>query len=387
MFTLTAHTSEIDDADRAVTEILDQLDLKKNMRKHAVGLIHCYSEFVESGVIRALSERLPFDIVGTTTLASAIGGSIDMTQLTLTVLTSDTVEFAVAMSTSLTGAQELPLKRAYKHACAALSEKPAMMIGYMALMQAVGGDRILALLDGITGGLPVFGTVTVDHTPDYTTAQVLMNGEAANDAFAFVLLGGDVHPTYCLTSVPQENIRRQQAIITASAGNVLQEVNDIPIVQYMQSLGLAPNGEIEGINAIPFLIDYGDGAPPVARAIFALTPDGHAVCGGDMPVGSTLLVGSIDYDDVVATTAAMMRTVRAHGGAALLYSCIIRSIALGVESLAEMETVQAELGEETPFQFCVSGGELCPVLDAEGRLINRFHNDTIVACIFETDGR
>ena len=52
--TLTAFTHEIDDAAEATAEILAQLDLEHNLKQNSVGILTCYSEFVESGVVQNL---------------------------------------------------------------------------------------------------------------------------------------------------------------------------------------------------------------------------------------------------------------------------------------------------------------------------------------------
>lgn len=382
--TLTAYTMEIDDVQAAVAEIKEQLDLDTHLRQNAVGLVSCYSEFVESGVVAALSEALPFDILGSTTIGTGTKDVSGQLMLTLTVLTSDDVRFATGVTGSLLDMHDAQLANAYGTAAETLGEKPVMMIGFMALLQQVGGDVIIDALDKVTGGVPIFGTVTVDHTADYSTAQVLYKDKAYSDAFAFVLLAGEVHPSFIVASINPENIRKQQAIITDAEGNLLNKVNDMPVLDYMQTLGLAKNGQIEGMNAIPFIIDYNDGTTPIARAIFAITPDGSAVCGGVMPEGATLSVGSIDYDDVIDTTAGMMESIAGRKDAPnglLLYSCISRYLSLGVASDAEMEKVRERMGDAVPYQFSYSGGEISPVYNAEGKLVNRFHNDTIVACI------
>ncbi|MDR0855646.1 MAG: hypothetical protein LBN25_04670, partial [Christensenellaceae bacterium] len=90
---LTAITSEIDEPSVAVAEVLSQLELGKNQRKYSCGIIHCYSEAIETGVIKALSDALPFVTVGTTTTFNSSCGVHETVQITVTVLTSDTAQF------------------------------------------------------------------------------------------------------------------------------------------------------------------------------------------------------------------------------------------------------------------------------------------------------
>lgn len=382
--TLTAFTTELDDVGIAVREILDQLDLKHNKLTNAIGIVNCFSEFIGAGIVKALSDALPFDIVGTTTLACAVNAEMGELMLTLSVLTSDDVDFSTAVTGSLAAEQDAPIREAFRKAAGALPRKPAMLLTFMSLMFNVGGDTVLRVLNEATGNVPNFGTISVDHTPDYHTSRVILNGEAYTDTMVIVVMCGDVRPSFLVASIPDSKIMKRRALITESNGNVLISVNGVPVIQYMETIGLARGGRLDGISAIPFIVDYNDGTKPVARSIFAMTPEGYAVCGGDLPVNATLSVGSIDMGDVLETTRRTLETALAarDNAGLLMYSCLSRSLTLGVDATAEMEAVRDIIGEAAPYQFCYSGGEICPVYDADGRLVNRFHNDTIIVCAF-----
>ncbi len=382
--TLTAYTREIDEADVAVEEILSQLNLAKNLCAHSVGIISCYSEFVESGVYEALCGKLPFDVIGATTAICAVPGACDQLMLSLTVLTSDTLSFSTAVSAPLPGAWEAGVDAAYREAAKGFSGVPSMLMTFVSLLQDVGNDALIARLGDLSGHAPNFGTVTVDHTMDYHTASILLNGKSYNQSLALLLIYGDITPRFYLAAISENKVMKQKAMITKSANNILMEVNNIPIIQYMESLGLVENGKIEGMNTIPFIVDYNDGTKPLARAIFALTPDGNAVCGAEMPQGATLSVGAIDYEDVLQTAEKTVRQALAaqEKQGIILFSCLSRLFALGVETMDEMNKVQSLLDGNMPYQFSISGGEICPVYDAGGKPINRFHNNTIIACAF-----
>lgn len=134
--------------------------------------------------------------------------------------------------------------------------------------------------------------------------------------------------------------------------------------------------------SFPFLIDYNDGTKPVLRSIYTFTPEGYAVCGGRMPIGTTLMVGDIDLADVVYTTGETVKQILQvpEPSCILIFSCLTRYLVLGADPTAEMEQVRSSL-HDTVYQFCYSGGEICPVYNEHGRLVNRFHNCTLVACV------
>ncbi|MCL2688690.1 MAG: FIST C-terminal domain-containing protein [Chitinispirillia bacterium] len=379
----TAYTEEVDDKEAAVAEILGKIDLTK-LGKKSVGIITCYSEFIDNGIVEALSNKLPFDVIGSTTMGNAACGGAGHLGLTLMVLTGGDVEFSAAVSGPLSKEQDAPLREMYEAASQKLRKDPVFIIAFMPLFYDVGGEVFLDILSN-TSGLPVFGTIAVDHTKDYHEAKVIYNGKAYKDSLSMVIVSGEVSPKFLIASLSDERALKQNAIITGSQGNILKEVNGIPAVQYMESLGLTKDGQIEGPSTIPFIVDYNDGTKPVVRAIFAQTPEGYAVCGGAMPVNSTLSIGALDYNDVMETSHKIINDVieglSSRGSALLLFSCVGRNYALGVRTGDEMEKVNRLLNDKIPFMMAYSGGEICPLYDRGDKLKNRFHNDTIIACL------
>jgi hypothetical protein len=179
----------------------------------------------------------------------------------------------------------------------------------------------------------------------------------------------------------------EKGVVTEARGNQVMSVNDRSVVEYLQSTGLAknPDGTITGVNSFPFVVDYNDGTNPVVRVIFAMTPEGYAVCGGDIPNGATLSVGHINGDEVLATTMEAVSDIISsrEPNCILMFSCVGRYFALDYRQTAEMDLVR-ELMDKTaiPYMFAYSGGELCPV-GSSGDILaitNRNHNDTLVMC-------
>ena len=91
----TARTSEIDEIDEALAEIESQIDFTA-LKKNSGGLIFCHIDFVESGVVAALCEMLPFDVIGMTSMANADEHGYSLFELSLTVLTSDEVSMTAS---------------------------------------------------------------------------------------------------------------------------------------------------------------------------------------------------------------------------------------------------------------------------------------------------
>jgi hypothetical protein len=385
---LTAYTGEIEDVEAAVSEILEQLD-KDALLENSIGFVTCYEEFIESGVVKALCEALPFEVVGATTTGSAVQGSKGMMLLTLMVLTGDDVSFAVGLTEPLAAEDEAPLRAGYQSTLAKVNGKPSLMLTFAPLLMNIGGNFYVETFSAVSGGVPNFGMLAVDLDNGYRKSKVICNGEAYHDRCTMVLLTGKLYPGFFTGSISTEKILREKGLVTASNGNQLQTINGKPATDYLREIGFTSDakGMIAGIEMFPFIVDYNDGTTPVMRAIFSQTPEGYAICGGDVPVGSTLSIGSMDAEEVSATSAKALSSALADRNAhcVLLFSCVGRYLALGYNPTSEVDTLQKIMeGTGIPYQFAYSGGEICPVYEkqrSDDSTKNRFHNDTLGICV------
>ena len=379
---LTAHTFEVDDVDGAVAEILEQLDLENKLCKNAVGILTCYSEFLETGVVKAVCDSLPFEVVGCTTMASGTPQQSGAMILALSVITSDTVAFATTMSAPLVAETYFTaLEEAFTKAAGNLPDKPSMIIPFLPIPDTVTNDSIVDALNTISSELPIFGTLGSDHTTDYNRAHIIHNGEDTKESMALLLMSGPISPRFHMVSIPEEKRQKQNAIITSSQGNIVHRVNDMPLLQYLETIGFCNASNIETAKIVPFIVNYNDGTTPVVRGIYYFTPEGSAVFSGHMPCNATLSIGSLDYSDVITSTKALIAEVNARKDASLMliFSCICRGWTLGTDMLAELDCVQ-ETTERIPYLMCYSGGEISPVYNEQDVLFNRFHCYTCIIC-------
>ena len=375
---LTAVTREIDDAQAAVSEVLAALDLEKNLLKNSLGIISCFSEFDETGALKAICDALPFDCIGTTTCLCSAGQEIDQMILAVSVLTSDECKF----NTTVIQVDDDYQSTIYSSVTALIEksgEKPAVLLGYFPLINTKGGDLMLTEIDRATGGVPVFGTVTVDHNIDYSDAKTVYNGQMFRDSIVLASICGKVDVSFEIAALNEEKIRKQKAIITESDGNLLLGVNGKNVHEYLQEIGLK-QAEL-GMGIVPFVIGHKDGTKPVARAVYTFTPEGHAVCGGLMPEGATLAIGRVDADDVLRTSESAIKSLtdEDNDGIVLCYSCLARYLALGLNVTTEAEIIGNTMGS-AEYHFAYSGGEICPLYDSGGELRNYFHNYSVVFC-------
>ncbi|MDR2470622.1 MAG: FIST C-terminal domain-containing protein [Treponema sp.] len=384
--TLTASTEYIDDLDAAVKDIQDQLDREHNLLKHSAGIITCHYEFALSGAAAAIGKALPFDTLGTITSAHGTAGGAGVLRLSLMVLTSDDVRFKTALTPSLKTEPARGIKDTYDQNTAG-EKKPGLILTYAPFMVENSGDEYVRVLGEVSGGAPCFGTLAVDDTPDFHNCFMLHNGEYYNDRMSLLFMYGPVKPRFFLAAISKEKVLDRSALITASEGHVLKEVNDKPVENYFEDMGLTRASETAyAMTSLPFMLDYGDGTPLVARVFIGLNENKEAICAGAMPRGAVLYMAVFDKDDVLFTTGgAIDEALAAVPGASgmLIYSCLSRSMTLAGDQFAETDIVTKKIAGGFPFMLAYSGGEICPTTISADTAVNRFHNNTCIICAFE----
>jgi hypothetical protein len=374
---------ELDEPAIAVSEILDKLDLERNAKKNSVGLITCSYDYVESGIVKAICNALPFDVIGCTSLTNANNTEAGTMLLCLTVFTADDCRFSAAVSGSLADNVENEVHMAATKATNALGEKALMSLALFPMF-GVGGELMLNALDNALDGVPIFGTVACDHdTAEYSNTHTIYNGECFRDRLSFFLISGNIKPKFVVAATSEQNLRKQRAVITSSEGCLIKKINEMTAREYFEFMGMVSGKGIEGISSVPFMVDYGDGSQPIARAIFGLNQDGSALCGGFVPEGSTLYIGRMDEEDILLTAENSIKYLLKTDGlkGIIMFPCLGRNMVLAISPLAEINLVRKEIGDKTPWHLAYSAGECCPVYSRkDSRLLNRFHNFTFTGC-------
>jgi hypothetical protein len=379
----TASTSEIDDIGDAIDEILGQLDLE-GLGKSSVGILFSCYEFIESGVFSALCKRLPFEVVGMTTIASASGDDFGMYRLSLAVLTSDVITFETSVTAPFSiDNYENEIESAYQRARGKLPGDPSFIITFFPFMDNVSGSDILRSFNKTCDGIPIWGSVSSGMDMTYEHCRTLWSEGADKKSLAMLLIHGPVEPKFIVTSIPARNMRDSSAIITESEGCVIKKVNGVRFDKYLDSVGLAITNVKES-TTVPLMISYEDGASPVAIAIYSMRDDGSALCGGETPQDSVLVIGQIDRDGVIETARESMEAAMSCGkkNVILMLPCVTRYIMLAPQHDDEMQEALKLIGGKNHYMMGYSGGEVCPMLGADGKYHNHHHNYTFSVCVF-----
>jgi len=379
---LNAYTAEVEDAEDALAEILGQIDLS-SLLKNSAGILACHHEFIETGVAGEICRRLPFDVIGCTTIGSAVCGSFGLYQLSLTILTSDDVSFSAATAAAILPDHfEQPIADAYASAAAGMPGAPSLIISFFPFLFDVSNAVLLSSLNKICGGAPVVGAAACEGGSN-ENLWTLRNGQCEKRAVQMLLIYGDVEPEFITISLPARNIRHQKAVITQADGVVIRKVNNMPLMEYFASMGIIQSKK-PSFTDMPLLIHYGNDSPPVAVGIYGFAEDGSAICGGDIPQGATLSIGVIDREGIMETAKAAIKKALSAAGrnGLLMFPCITRYLMLSPDSDEEVHLIRDAIGREMPYALSYAGGELCPVHDSDGELHNRLHNYSFTACVF-----
>ena len=383
---INASTNSIDDLDVAKEEILTQIKDKK-LLKNSVGIVGCHSDYVEEGFIGALHEALGFDIIGCVAFGVACNDGGGPEYLTLTVLTSDDLTFSTALSDTITKDNIAgPIESTYATGKKALNGDPSLIFMFAPIMSDVVGDQMLKLLDHTCGGVPIFGTLSNETSPGYVKSYVFKNGEYALGKMALLLINGNINPRFYVTAIAERNIRQYNAVVTGSEGYLLTSINDMPLLKFLDSLGIVTSDSISTITTIPFLVDFGDGTDPVAYGMYGISETG-AYCGGSIPVGASITFAEVDMNSVMETATTTLRAalddVEKNGANGIIaIPCISRPLVLSPNVDLEIRKSLELIGNKIPFTLIYSGGEICPVYNKQRKIVNRFHNLTYTLMVF-----
>jgi hypothetical protein len=387
---MTAYTTEPRDVDYAVKEVLTQL--KDELLTNSVGLLFCNFEFLESGLVRELCDRLPFNVAGCVSQGFAVKGAGEDFMLTLMVLSSGDVEFVSGISESLADRGEAAVEALCRDLLAGGTNpaEPALIFAFPSMCTEVTGNAIIRTLDRVSGGVPVFGSVAVDQTVEMRAPRTIYNGGHYADRLSLVLLRGNVKPRFFACSLPCGGQVMRDAVITEAKGNRLISINNMPAAVFMEKLGIVNQGDVDIFYVFPLVVDSHDGSDPRVMAVSKVEAGGALVSEQDVPMGGTVTIGAIDEKLVIESARYLVDRIKQTpaGNGLLVFSCLSRVLTLQ-NPIEEITLFRQEFADlPGPFLYAYSGGEICPLYKPdkhkpeEDKPVNSFHQFTIVACVF-----
>ncbi len=384
----SVYTYEIDDHETAYQEIKKQLDEKLSLMENTAGIIMCHPEFILSGTLKYICDRLSFPLVGVTTASQAVNGQAGELILTIFVMTADDITFKSGVTEDLTDDVEGPTRTAYEKAAAGMTEEPKLVLAFPPLILKYAGDIYPNIWGKILPHTPNFGTIAIDDTVSFDSSETIYNGVNSRTCMSFVLCYGNIKPRFLVGSLPENNVMSYTGEVTKAEGPLVAEINNINAYKYFEERGFASNGApTDSFLFVPFMIDLKKRADydgiPVMRVLTSFTDDGTAIFRGNVDQDSIFTLSKCTREDVVSSTIAKMEEINnmpdVHG--VLSFSCIIRRMVLGRDPLAELENAKNTLNLNVPFMMGYAGGEICPTSVKDCSPANRFHNYSLVTLI------
>jgi hypothetical protein len=378
--TLTAYTRDPDSVHNAVAEIESQLDLGKNRLKNSFALVFHHRYFHKPELFRSLYKALNMDVLGVATVMSAVTGAFGEIILTVMVFTSDDVEFVSGLSDPLFSNYDIALSALYRKTAAKTTLSPRLMFVFSQPSYTLCGGNILEWLDESTGGIDTFGTVSLTYPYSEEVCSIFYNGVFYTSRVAMVLFCGALEVSFSAQRVPVERFVIKNILVTKSRKNILEEFNGTPAVAFLKEIGLIEKNDELALLSIPICI-HKPGGEYRTLVMQGVANAEHIICHSDVPVGSVISIGNINHEDVIASMETLAREIPENSSGAILYSCYIRSLALGLDTEAEAAFLAKNI--KHPFLFAYSGGEFCPINEQTGRRSNTFLNASIVGCFFK----
>ncbi len=382
---LNAYTFEIDDVQVAIEEILEQLDLDNQLLANSAAFITCSYDFIETDAAKAICEALPLSVVGMTTLNNAINEESGSTLLCVSVVTADDCQFTTVCSDVWNEAntQEITAK-ACNEVLSNLDTEAKLILFFAPMHIANNSEDIIAEISNFFKNVPIFGSnACPEDVVTYENSFAIYNGDYLTKQFSMLIISGNINPRFIFSSLIEDHVSAHSFMVTESEGSVIKKINNMPAAEYLSSINVLNNNSVEGFFSTPLMADYNDGTQLISRAAILLDEDRNIVCGGSVPQGCKLMIGSLNKEDVrfIASQAIDKVAELDNVNGVIIFSCFGRLAILGLDYLLESTVIQEKIGDKVPFHSAYSAGEICPVQDQKENIINRFHNFTFIVCI------
>jgi hypothetical protein len=378
---MTAFTTEVDIAEVAVSQILAGLDTAA-LRENCIALVHCHSEFVETGVLEAVCRALPCESAGITSSLPAVKGTSAQLALTVTLLTSDKCTFKVAEFDATARESVYPhiteaAKTLIKHD-GSRDIYPSMVFSYISFMSFASGDISVKTLAAALPGVPLYGSLPVSDNMDFTQSYTIRNGVCSEHGGSFVAVYGDIKPTFRLTSVREGNVFNTGGRVDKCDGNLLFTIDGMNAWDYIVSKGVTTKETYRNILGQPMIFKYPDGSQTMRNCLNVNFDNGSLILAGDVYEGALVDFAMISADDIRRSTtglAAEIESAVKDSSVVFIYSCATRLWTLGANMTDEIDIISKIL-KNKKFSFAYSGGEIVP-LTVDGKYVNTFQNNNL----------
>ncbi|MDL2232285.1 FIST C-terminal domain-containing protein [Ruminococcaceae bacterium OttesenSCG-928-L11] len=391
-----AFTYELDDAALGAEELSRQILSKLTLRANSIGILFCDSDADYIGLLEALAETLPVEIIGCTSVGM-LGHEtkgFDEICVSLTVLTADDCLFSTALSEPMTednAAQAI--RQAYLRAASAIEGQPKLIYTLTRGAHDIMTDVYPDTLSQVSGGAPVFGGVPSGNEGDVPV--VFYQGAAYEDRTLLLLVGGDIEPIFECRSIHPDTVVQKRPI-TRCTDNIIYEIGGEPVFDYLKSLQMNLNFQNRDDMVLSFLskslyVEDVESDISFVRTIRDVDLEkGYVVVNNKIKQGDLVSLGILSRKDIhesveecIDTLLKKVRKAEEGGrkfGVILCTSCIARYLILSPDRHLEGKALIEGIGEQIPFTGFYSWGEICPLFGRDNACINKSHDKTMSMC-------
>ena len=394
MISFQSFSKEIDELDLVVRQFEDEIKAH-TLFKNTCGIVYASHEADIAELTGRLSKTFDFPFIGCTGLGILNSEGYADEQISLLVLTASDCEFGVALSDSLSEADtEEELRKAYDEARSRLPEKEKVIISYMPWNFDISYDKVVATLDKLSEGVPVFGGVSSD-TWSFTETLVFTNGKVSRDGAVMLLISGNIDPILRVEQsvVP---VPRTTGKVTKASDRIVYEIEGITAENYLANKGILPakTSVMDSFLVAPFIVSMEeDGEKISALRTLDHVDQENGSCGfvGNIDEGSEITLSYISKDEMSKSVNTfldkLISDMKKEGtgkySTILCSSCASRYCLIVADKSTEARGYVGKLPENVNFQGVYLFGEFCPGKGGKsGRYYNRFNNETFAILAF-----
>ncbi len=396
MKSLHAFTEEIDDLDEAIEELRAQIDASQ-LLKNTCAIIHCSSDLDVHELREKLANAFNFPFVGCTAMGMLSSEGFSQDSIVMLVLTADDCTFELGMTDEILNNDDMNLiSEKYTELASKNETSPGMIFAYAPLWHNLVNDSVVRILDNMSDGVPIFGGIASDSGWTLTDNYIFDNNNVSQTAVSMILVHGNIKPVFTIEH-STTGLTNSHKIVTKSADNVVYELNNESILNYLEKIGINnPNsGVLLDYLATPFistLTTSDDDEIDVLRALAEINHEEES-CRflGSIDEGSELNMVLISKKDIEGSVKKafddifeMIEKEKDYNYSTILCSsCAARYTLIISDKNTEGKAYADRLPDGINVQGFYSYGEYCPAKGKKhGKLYNILSNETLAIVAF-----
>ncbi|MDR0826495.1 MAG: FIST C-terminal domain-containing protein [Desulfovibrio sp.] len=394
MSTMYRSTDNFDSAEEMARDLMRDLPLQE--LEGAFAFLICLPETPYEELAGILGRKLPFSVVGGTTIAIPSAAEDDDISATLTVFSKQGVKHTISVSEPLKPEESRrQMTLLYEDCLTRHGETPKLLIPIMPTIPSMMQGYYMPDLFELAKDTPFTGG-NISEAINSGDGAVLAEGQAYKDRMVLVAISGDIQPVFsagCDLTV----LTDYAPVVTEIDFNVIKKVDDLSFFDFLRRLNFDPY-DPKILSGYPLCAlvqgphQSDDGVAEV-RAVLGLDFETKsAIFSSIIPVGAKIRLGYLTVDDVQTSTQKCMKRLveklKASQALGHTYSLLFYVTCMG-RYYTQINRNNPEghyLTENLPEGLSLCGyyghGEVSPMRDLNGQAFNRTHADSIVMCAF-----